>query len=669
MAQSPVIEQSPATLGDYLKNWDALGSMIVRGRPFSGFERHCAFLNTGTADGSLTRFANVSAASGLDLLDDGRALASGDWDGDGDLDYWLTNRTAPRLRLLRNNLPAEKASASVSFDLVGTLCNRDAIGALLTVQAGTHSQTRVLRAGDGFQSQSSKRLHVGLASYPADQPLKVSVRWPHGRAETFSGVVPGKRYRLKQGNGKAELVDAGLSPLKDGAIEPEPATEVARLVFTERHSAAALEYFDFEGQAKVFGPKEAAGSPVLVILWASWCPHCREELKDLAAHHGELSAKGVKVLALSTEGVSEDGSKPDLAGARALVDEHQFPFPVGLASAESLRLLTVLQQRSLARQRPLPLPCSFLVDQHGRLAVLYKGPVDGKQLLEDIALLGGTGDAIVREAFPYPSRDGLELFGVSDFDFAQAYQAGGYIEDARRAAKEGIEHDPSRSWYYLGTLEQSQGNWEAAAHAYGEALKITPDHPLLGVALGVVLWQGGKQEAAQTWFDRAQLAGKEDVKILTALAKANLQIGRAQEAVILLKQARVLKQDDLTLALTLALAHEEANDFKAALALYQSLLQVHPGASEIMNRLARLHVTSTDSAIKDGPRALALATAVVRQTKSRNASALETLALAQAANGNAVGARKTIERALALARATGQRELRDRLREQQASLP
>ena len=43
--------------------------MITRGRSFSGFERHCAYLNPGQP---AMEFANVSAVTGLDLIDDGR---------------------------------------------------------------------------------------------------------------------------------------------------------------------------------------------------------------------------------------------------------------------------------------------------------------------------------------------------------------------------------------------------------------------------------------------------------------------------------------------------------------------------------------------------------------------------------------------------------------------
>ena len=80
-----------------------LAQMLNTGRSFSGRERHCVFLNTGDDEGEIARFANVSAVTGLDLPDDGRAVAVVDWDHDGDLDLWISNRNAPRLRLLRTD--------------------------------------------------------------------------------------------------------------------------------------------------------------------------------------------------------------------------------------------------------------------------------------------------------------------------------------------------------------------------------------------------------------------------------------------------------------------------------------------------------------------------------------------------------------------------------------
>jgi hypothetical protein len=165
VAQSPTEFVEPENATDYLDSWTALASMIVRGRSLSGNERNCAFLNPGfEPDNAAPRFADVSAASGLDLNDDSRAIAAGDWDGDGDLDFWLTNREAPRVRFLRNDLTPQHETAWVAFSLHGngSTCNRDAIGAVLEFEFAGRKLTRALSAGDGFLSQSSKRVFFGL---------------------------------------------------------------------------------------------------------------------------------------------------------------------------------------------------------------------------------------------------------------------------------------------------------------------------------------------------------------------------------------------------------------------------------------------------------------------------------------------------------------------------
>jgi hypothetical protein len=54
-------------------------------------------------------------------------MALVDWDGDGDQDVFLTNRTGPRVRFLRNDQTT--GNAHVTLELRGTRANRDAVGA------------------------------------------------------------------------------------------------------------------------------------------------------------------------------------------------------------------------------------------------------------------------------------------------------------------------------------------------------------------------------------------------------------------------------------------------------------------------------------------------------------------------------------------------------------
>ena len=143
-----------------------LSQMMQQGRSWSGRERNCCFLNTGAR-----RFADISATSGLDFPDDARAVAVVDWDQDGDLDLWISNRSAPRLRFMRSELRSSTGALEGTRFLAvrlagdGTTTNRDAIGARVEVytdEAGERGprSARTLRAGEGFLSQSSKWTRV-----------------------------------------------------------------------------------------------------------------------------------------------------------------------------------------------------------------------------------------------------------------------------------------------------------------------------------------------------------------------------------------------------------------------------------------------------------------------------------------------------------------------------
>ena len=141
------------SLEPYLESLRALHERLDEGLSFSGNERNCAFLNPGRAGGP---FANVSAVSGLDFPDDGRGVALFDLEGDGDLDVAISNRTAPRLRLMRNELPAGDRFVALYLEGDGAGTNRDAVGARVELETTDGTLRRSVRAGEGFLSQSSR---------------------------------------------------------------------------------------------------------------------------------------------------------------------------------------------------------------------------------------------------------------------------------------------------------------------------------------------------------------------------------------------------------------------------------------------------------------------------------------------------------------------------------
>ncbi|MDX1382037.1 MAG: tetratricopeptide repeat protein [Thermoanaerobaculia bacterium] len=371
-----------AAVEDYLDSLAALHERLDEGMSWSGHERNCTFLNPGPAGGG-GGFANVSRVSGLDWDDDARGLALLDWDWDGDLDLVLSNRTAPRLRLMRNVGGGTGGSLVVELEGNGSATNRDAIGARVSVATDRGDLIRTLRAGDGFLSQSSKSLHFGLG---ARRPTgEVRVAWPGGRVETFSGVAAGSRVRLVQGSGRA-LVLAGrdvaeLEARPQRAHEP---TSGERVVLPNRPPAPSLTLQPFG--AEPVRPIPLGESPLLVNIWASWCVPCRHELEDLARGERTLREAGIGVVALATDGMG-DAPTTTAADAAEFMDRIDFPFPNGLATDETLDKIEIVKRYLFDRRFPLGLPFSLLIDAEGNVAALYRGGLDTEALIADQGLL------------------------------------------------------------------------------------------------------------------------------------------------------------------------------------------------------------------------------------------------------------------------------------------
>jgi hypothetical protein len=154
------------------------------------------FLNQGNAT-----FRDVASLAGSGFAQPrvGRGLAVGDFDRDGDVDVLMTTNNGPAL-LFRNDQTS--GNRSVRFRLIGTQSNRDAIGATVrTFHAGT-SQSRVVRSGSSYLSQSELPVTLGVGK--RDVIDRVTIAWPNGRSEEFTKVAAGKQYDCVEGKGMSE---------------------------------------------------------------------------------------------------------------------------------------------------------------------------------------------------------------------------------------------------------------------------------------------------------------------------------------------------------------------------------------------------------------------------------------------------------------------------------
>ncbi len=159
------------------------------------------FLNQGKGT-----FRDVTLGAGPDFSQPkvGRGLACADFDRDGDLDLLLTTNNGPAY-LFRNDQVRGPlgANQSIRFRLVGTQSNRDAIGATVHLESGGITQTRMVKTGSSYLSQSELPLTFGLGK--RDQADRIVIQWPNGRTEEFKNLKAGKTYECKESKGITPL--------------------------------------------------------------------------------------------------------------------------------------------------------------------------------------------------------------------------------------------------------------------------------------------------------------------------------------------------------------------------------------------------------------------------------------------------------------------------------
>ena len=151
------------------------------------------FLNEG---GGKFRDVARQLGGGFETPIVGRGLAYGDFDRDGDLDLLMTTNNGPAY-LYRNDLNA--GNRSIRFQLVGTKSNRDAIGAAVRIFLGGQSQSRVVRGGSSYLSQSELPVTFGVGK--SEKIERVTIEWPSGRTEEYKDLTAGRAYEIIETKG------------------------------------------------------------------------------------------------------------------------------------------------------------------------------------------------------------------------------------------------------------------------------------------------------------------------------------------------------------------------------------------------------------------------------------------------------------------------------------
>jgi hypothetical protein len=149
-----------------------------------------------------------------------RGAAYADIDNDGALDL-LTTTNGGRAYLFHNE---GVTNHSLRIKLIGTKSNRDGIGALITVNSGNDKQSKMVRSGSSYLSQSELVATFGLGQKTKADSIEID--WPSGQSDKLANVSAGQTIAMQEGKGIA-------ASRAYGAAAKRPAvSKVAKLAST-----------------------------------------------------------------------------------------------------------------------------------------------------------------------------------------------------------------------------------------------------------------------------------------------------------------------------------------------------------------------------------------------------------------------------------------------------
>jgi tetratricopeptide (TPR) repeat protein/peroxiredoxin len=578
IADSP---DEPKPSHDYEQGWNAINELIRADGTWSGYERNVFYANNRNGT-----FSDVSAVVGLDFIEDGRAFGLADFDHDGRLEVFLKNRNAPQLRILKNVM--KTLPPSIAFRLRGTKSNRDAIGAVITLETESGRQTRSLQAGSGFLSQHSKEIFFGLGE--TGGPVKATIRWPSGLVQELRDLSVNHRIWVEEG-AEPSRVEKFAVAQRVGAVpeattlpEPEPLPTNVETWLLAPVAAPDFSLSDLSGQVWQFS--SLRGKPVLINFWVDESRDCVENLKALNA----LYAKGLQVLAVNVDDSARVGKVQELA------TQQHLSCPIVVGSGDVSSIYNILYRYLFDRHRDLTLPTSFLIDTRGDIVKVYQGPFNPEQVEEDFRHIPQTSAERLSQALPFPGIAEAADFQRNYLSYGSIYFQRGYYEQAGASFQRALHDDPSsaEAMYGLGSVYLQQEKNAEASQCFERAIKLQASYPdTLPNAwnnLGLLATREGRTADAIPYFQEALKLSPDHLIALENLGNAYRQEKQWDDARRTLEHAVAVGLDDPEANYSLGMVYAQLNDTDRAHEYLQQALKLRPTYPEALNNLGILYL-------------------------------------------------------------------------------
>lgn len=589
VANSPDVAGSSLT---YEQGWNAINESIRADGTWSGYERNVFYANN--RDGT---FSDISAALGLDFIEDGRSFALADFDRDGRLEVFLKNRNAPQLRLLKSAVA--ELPPSIAFRLRGTKSNRDAIGAAVTIETSTGQQTRMLQAGSGFLSQHSKDVFFGLGE--ARGAVRAEIRWPSGLRQQLNDLPINHRVWVEEGSTPSRLESFKNSPAHNPSANSTQASEILPTTvetwLLAPFPALGFSLPDVSGTAHTLSALR--GKQVLLNFWTSASEECQANLNIFEKHHARWASHGLVLLTVNANGVVSDShSLAAHSEDNPLSSDRQFSFPVLRSSGDVAAVYNILYRQLFDRHRDLRLPTSFLIDADGLIVKVYQGPVDSEHVERDFQNIPRTDADRMTLGLPFPSTTHKLEFGRNYLSLGSLFFQRGYLDEAEVAFQQALHDDPesAEALYGIGSVYLNQNKNAAAREVLERCVKVKANYPdTLPDAwnnLGVLATRENRVDDAVECFQHALSLDRRHLLSLDNLGNAYRLETRWDGARQVLERALEVAPDDAEANYSLGMVLAQAGQNEQAYEHLQRALKARPDYPEALNNLGVLYIVT-----------------------------------------------------------------------------
>jgi tetratricopeptide (TPR) repeat protein/thiol-disulfide isomerase/thioredoxin len=439
------------------------------------------------------------------------------------------------------------------------------------------------------------------------------------------------------------------------------APQVGRVVLLNPVPLPELSYRTLE-RPQVLVPLPR-GRPLLLGFWATWCAPCIDELTQWTHGYGELAGAGLNIAALCVDQPADD-AKADLANVPRIVERLNVPFATGMAADNVVAFVDIAQRTFTPAQRPLPLPCSFLIDARGRLAVIYKGPVSVDQIVADCRLLEAPSHTVLAGAVPFagkwlarPAPMPLRKLVLALYEAGQVDAAKDYLNRliAQHESGPGDRDELAQLYRFQGAIFMDERSTEKAATAYRNVLRFDPRDSAAHLELGNLALLHDDLIGAERHLNAALQVQPQDAAILKAGGALRIRQGQLPEAIAMFRRS-LSQRDDAEVHFALANALIATGQTSEAVLHFEASLRLRPGWPPAANNLAWILATSPDDSLRDGERALELAAQACRATNQSVPELLLTYGAALAEVGRFDQAVAVVQSAVVAARRTGDRD-------------